>query len=134
MVDVDTKVLAFVERELKEDPHVRSTTLQEKALAIDEAVGRMTGRQFHARYALQARRKLFGATGSTTKTRKRTKATDQASKPVATLVADSYEERRAALDVAITAAFERAMKADSLTRINKLFATIDHQTSELERI
>ena len=134
MVDLDMKVLALVERELKKDPDARSKSLQEKALKIDKSVGTLTGRQFHARYALQARRKLFGGKRSSARTRKRTKATGQASNSARALVTDGYEERKAALDAAITAAFERALKADSLQRINKLFAALDDQTRELGKV
>ena len=134
MVDLDTKVLALVERELKKDPDARSTSLQEKALKVDKSVGALTGRQFHARFALQARRKLFGGKRSSTRTRQRTKATNHTSKPAQALVADSYEERKAALDAAMTAAFERAIQADSLQRVNKLFATLDQQTRELGKV
>ena len=55
-------------------------------------------------------------------------------RPAQALVADSYEERKAALDAAITAAFERAMQADSLPRSNKAFATLDHHTIELRKV
>ena len=134
MVDLDVKVLALVERELKKDPDARSKSLQEKALKVDKSIGTLSGRQFHARYALRVRRKLFGGTRSATRTRQRTKATNRASNPAQALVADSYEERKAALDAAITAAFERAIHADSLRRINKLFATLDHQARELGKV
>lgn len=67
----------MVEAELKKNPKVSNEALFEKAQKIDKAVGKLTIRQFHARYPLQVkRRKAIKAGGGRRKggtTRRRRK-------------------------------------------------------------
>jgi hypothetical protein len=58
MSEISADVLAAVERALKKNPSLTSKELQEQATKVDKSVAELTGRQFHARYALQAKRKL----------------------------------------------------------------------------
>jgi hypothetical protein len=52
------KVMQFIEKELKINPKATAKELQQKAKAVSEAVGKLSIRQFHAKYPLQIRRKL----------------------------------------------------------------------------
>lgn len=60
MADSNPKVMAMVERALKKNPDLSSTELHERAKKIDRSMGDLTGRQFHARYALAVRKKFAG--------------------------------------------------------------------------
>jgi hypothetical protein len=51
------KVMQFVEKELEKHPNIQTAELQGKAKAVDASVGRLTLRQFNARYPLQVKRK-----------------------------------------------------------------------------
>jgi len=52
------KVMQLVEKELKINPKATAKELQQKAKAVSEAVGKLSVRQFHAKYPLQVRRQL----------------------------------------------------------------------------
>ncbi len=52
------KVMQLVETELKINPKATAKELQQKAKAVSAAVGKLSVRQFHAKYPLQVRRKL----------------------------------------------------------------------------
>ncbi len=52
------KVMQLVEKELKKNPKATAKELQQKAKAVSEAVGKLSVRQFHAKYPLQVRRRL----------------------------------------------------------------------------
>ncbi len=52
------KVMQLVEKELKKNPKATAKELQQKARAVSEAVGKLSVRQFHAKYPLQVRRKM----------------------------------------------------------------------------
>lgn len=58
MASKDEKILAVMEAELTKDRDVATTDLFEKAKAIDSAVGKLSLRQFHARYPLQIKRRM----------------------------------------------------------------------------
>lgn len=51
------KVMQFVEKELAKKPNIQTAELQEKAKGVDASVGKLTLRQFNARYPLQVKRK-----------------------------------------------------------------------------
>ena len=61
MANVNPEVLDMVVRALQKDPNLRSTELQERAAEMDKSIGNLSGRQFHARYGLQARKRLAGS-------------------------------------------------------------------------
>ncbi len=52
------KVMQLVETELKKNPKATAKELQQKAKAVSAAVGKLSVRQFHAKYPLQVRKKL----------------------------------------------------------------------------
>jgi hypothetical protein len=64
VANVNPEVLDMVVRALQKDPNLRSTDLQERATEIDKSIGSLSGRQFHARYGLQARKRLAGSNRS----------------------------------------------------------------------
>ena len=61
MADVNPEVLDMVVRALQKDPNLRSTELQGRAAEMDSSIAGLSGRQFHARYGLQARKRLAGS-------------------------------------------------------------------------
>ena len=138
MATPNAKVAAMVERALKKNRELRSAELQKRAVKIDKRVGKLTGRQFHARYALPARRRLFGGSRSNAKTtgkkRGRVASTRQKSDPVVAILTDSYQEKKARLNHAVDGAFQRTIQGDSVKRINNLLSSIDRRTKEFERI
>ncbi len=52
------KVMQLVEKELKKNPKATAKELQQKAKAVSASVGKLSVRQFHAKYPLQVRKKL----------------------------------------------------------------------------
>ncbi len=52
------KVMQLIEKELKKNPKATAKELQQKAKAVSASVGKLSVRQFHAKYPLQVRRKL----------------------------------------------------------------------------
>ncbi len=52
------KVMQLIEKELKKNPKATTKELQQKAKAVSASVGKLSVRQFHAKYPLQVRRKL----------------------------------------------------------------------------
>ncbi|MGH7540739.1 MAG: hypothetical protein ACRELC_07055 [Gemmatimonadota bacterium] len=82
MATADNKVMSLVERELKKDPTQASQALYAKAQKIDSEIGRLTLRQFHAKYPLQVKRRQAGGKSRTRKTKAKSRKT-QATKRTA---------------------------------------------------
>src|SRR5690554_288512 len=122
MTSANPAILAFVEQELSKDPELTSTELQEKTREIDAGVAKLTGRQFHAQYALQIRRKLFGGAPSRGK---RARVGRSETSSALGLLAEGYAEKKAALNEAIEQAFKRALENDSVAAVNHLFSVLD---------
>jgi len=57
MARTDETIMALVEKALAANPKAGTTELFEKAKAADSSVGKLTIRQFHARYPLQVKRR-----------------------------------------------------------------------------
>lgn len=70
MAEINDDVMSMVRAELEEDPDVENKVLFEKATEIDEAIGDLSLRQFHARYPLQVKRQKAQAKGGRKKKRK----------------------------------------------------------------
>ncbi len=70
---MNENVMKFIESELKRDSDVSNATLFEGARLIDESIGKLNPRQFHAKYPLQVKRRLAGG-GSRRTVRARVKA------------------------------------------------------------
>jgi hypothetical protein len=73
------KVMALVEQELAKNADATVDDLFEKARAVDKSVGKLTKRQFHARYPLQVKRREGGKSKSRRRLTVRKKA--RAAKP-----------------------------------------------------
>ena len=58
MTETNRKIMTLVEQALAANPKAGTTELFEKAKAEDSSVGKLTIRQFHARYPLQVKRRL----------------------------------------------------------------------------
>ncbi|HSM05217.1 MAG TPA: hypothetical protein VK858_11340 [Longimicrobiales bacterium] len=63
MADVDPKLMAFVEAELKKSPDISTNDLFDKAKKKHPAAAELSVRQFHARYPLQVKRRMSLAKG-----------------------------------------------------------------------
>ena len=55
------KVMTFVETQLSRDPNVSNATLYEGAKKLDRSIGKLSIRQFHAKYPLQVKRRKGGS-------------------------------------------------------------------------
>jgi len=124
--EANPAVVALVERELKRDPRLTSAELRAKAVDIDASVGELTGRQFHAKYALQVRRRLADPVTS------RKSRHHLPEDPAVAVLMDGYEEKRVALEKAIHAAFERAIRDDSVAGVNRLFSALERHRKDFE--
>ena len=67
MAEINDDVMSMVRAELDENPDVENKVLFEKATEIDEEIGDLSLRQFHARYPLQVKRQKAQAKSSRTK-------------------------------------------------------------------
>ena len=137
MADASPKVMEMVQRALKKNPDLTSRELQKRALKIDKSVGKLSGRQFHAR-TLQIRKKLLGTARPQKRASRRKKTgnttAQQATDPVLEVLSESFSKRRAALNEALDGAFDRAIKTDSVKKVNRLLSSIDRETREFERV
>jgi hypothetical protein len=154
LADVTAEVLAIVERALRKDPSLRSKELQKEVAKSHRSVASLSARQFHARFALQAKKRLAGAgkPGPKKKAAKRSKARSKGrartsastasatvsatplkrSDPVRALLRERFEERQATLARLMDQAFKRSMDADSLTAVNTLLESVEKQIGELQ--
>lgn len=62
MPKTEEKVMGLVEDELKKNPKVSTSDLFDKAKKASSAIGKLTLRQFHARYPLQVKRRRSQST------------------------------------------------------------------------
>lgn len=58
MADAKPKVMELVQAEIKNNPNITNKELFEKAKAVDKNVGKLSARQFNARYPLQVKRAM----------------------------------------------------------------------------
>lgn len=72
MAKTDENVMAMVEAELEKEPGIDNSTLQDRVKSKFPHIGKLTLRQFHARYPLQIKRR---------KSRNKAKKEKKASKP-----------------------------------------------------
>ncbi len=75
MANVDDQVLAAVETAIKKNPKATVDELMELAKGVNPSIGKLTKRQFHARYPLQVKRKMSSAKGGRRRSRKRSART-----------------------------------------------------------
>jgi hypothetical protein len=58
VANTDEKVMALVKDELRKDPDILTSTLYDKAKSAVPSVGKLSLRQFNARYPLQIKRRM----------------------------------------------------------------------------
>jgi hypothetical protein len=58
MAEANLKVMEMIAAELKKNPGVSNQELFEKAKSMDKAIGKLSPRQFNARYPLQVKRTM----------------------------------------------------------------------------
>jgi hypothetical protein len=58
MAEANPKVMEMIEAELKKNPDVPNQELFAKAKGLDKSIGKLSPRQFNARYPLQVKRAL----------------------------------------------------------------------------
>lgn len=58
MAKTEDKVMALVEDEIRRNPDIETSTLYEKAKSSIPSVGKLSLRQFNARYPLQIKRRM----------------------------------------------------------------------------
>lgn len=58
MAEANPKVMTMIEAELKKNPDITNPELFDKAKGIDKNVGKLSPRQFNARYPLQVKRTM----------------------------------------------------------------------------
>lgn len=58
MAEINDRVMAMVEKELRANPDISNDDLRSKAEKVDGSVSKLSSRQFNARYPLQVKRKL----------------------------------------------------------------------------
>lgn len=74
MAEINDDVMSMVRAELEKDPDVENKVLYAKAQEVDDAIGDLSLRQFHARYPLQVKRQKAQAKGGRKKKSKSSRA------------------------------------------------------------
>jgi len=82
MSETDNRIMALVEKALAANPKAGTTELFEKAKAADASVGKLTIRQFHARYPLQVKRRKGRALAKSAAPKARPAASHASATPV----------------------------------------------------
>lgn len=80
MAETNEKVMKMVRDELKKNPDAENKDLYQKATNVDDSIGELSLRQFHARYPLQVKRQLAQKKGGTRGKKKKKKSTRTRSK------------------------------------------------------
>ncbi len=75
MAETNEKVMALVERELEQDPDASVKILYGKAVKVSADIGKLSHRQFHARYPLQVKRRKSQSKRGERKRRRSTRST-----------------------------------------------------------
>lgn len=70
MAKTDEKVMELVESELKKNPDASTDELFEKAKKVSSSIGKLSLRQFNARYPLQVKRRKSQSAGRKTRRRR----------------------------------------------------------------
>lgn len=72
MADTDPKVMAYVEKTLAKNPDASGEEMYEGAKKLNQAIAKLSRRQFHARYPLQVKRNAANSSGGTRRRKKKT--------------------------------------------------------------
>jgi hypothetical protein len=122
VADVEEKVMKFVEDTLKKRPKIQLDELFEQAKKVSASVGRLTKRQFNARYPLQVKRRRAQASrkGTTPRRRKPRAPTRSAEARQPDAAASRDEVRRILLQFAM-----EIVAADERKDLVKVLAGVD---------
>lgn len=120
MAESDEKVMALVERALKKKPDASVDELYEKAKAANPDIGKLTNRQFNARYPLQVKRKNKSRTSPRTR---RGSARRAPGRPAPR--ADAGETQREKVRAVFLAFATDVVSADDRKELVKVLATVD---------
>ena len=150
MAETIPKVKAMVERAIKKDAGVKSADLYERAKKIDSSISDLSVRQFHASYALAARRKLKPATkrkprkkagrkpgrkkAGARKSQGRSARRPGRRSPAAAvdgILEERIHEARNAFDAALENRLSRARKSGKITEYGKVIAALERAAGEL---
>ena len=58
MPEINDRVMAMIEKEIQANPEISNEDLRSKAEKLDDAIGRLSARQFNATYPLQVKRRM----------------------------------------------------------------------------
>lgn len=121
MAEIKDDVMAMVRSELEKDPDAENRDLFEKAKGIDDSIGDLTLRQFHARYPLQVKRQKAQKAGGRKKKAKRSRGGRKAAKGSGGSGVDRERIRRTLLDFAkeVSAASGKADMIDLITNVDR---------------
>ncbi|MBW3535238.1 MAG: hypothetical protein KY453_08500 [Gemmatimonadetes bacterium] len=121
--NTDEKVMSLVEEELKKNPGTSTEELYEKAKGASPAIGKLTLRQFNARYPLQVKRRAGGRRKG--RSRKTAKAAPKRRKSSA-----SGDGREAVRDAFLRFATDMA-GAEQRGQLVKVLASVDRYVDEV---
>lgn len=121
MAEIKDEVMAMVRSELEKDPDAENRDLFEKAKGIDDSIGDLTLRQFHARYPLQVKRQKAQKAGGRKKKAKRSRGGRKAAKGSGGSGVDRERIRRTLLAFAkdVSAASGKADMIDLITNVDR---------------
>jgi hypothetical protein len=119
MAQTDPKVMAFVETALKKNPKIGVQELFDGAKKLSRPIGKLSKRQFHARYPLQVKRRK--APGATPRKRGR----KPAAKPTSTRQRKAPESQRDAVRQAFLQFATDMAAADDRKDLVKVLAGVD---------
>lgn len=123
MAEIKDDVMAMVRSELEKDPDAENRDLFEKAKGIDDSIGDLTLRQFHARYPLQVKRQKAQKANRQKKKKKakRSRGGRKAAKGSGGSGVDRERIRRTLLDFAkdVSAASGKADMIDLITNVDR---------------
>jgi hypothetical protein len=122
VAEVDEKVMDYVEKALGENPDKDLDELMEGAKKVSPSVGKLSRRQFNARYPLQVKRRKAQAEGTPRKKGK--KATPSRPKKKTAEAALSAGQRDAVRDVFLDFATELS-GAEERKDLVKVLANVD---------
>lgn len=136
MAKTDEKVMAQVEAELDKNPDASLDELFAKAKEVSSGVGKLTRRQFNARYPLQVKRRKQREASGTKRPARKTRGRRTARKPSETAAAaapaapSADVNRDAVRDSFLKFATELAA-ADSRKDVVKVLAGVDKYVDQV---
>lgn len=123
--NTDDKVMSLVEEELKKKPDASTEQLYEKAKSADSSIGKLTLRQFNARYPLQVKRRAGAKRG-----RRRARKSTTATKTRRRRGSGGDDGRQAVREAFLRFASDLAA-ADERAQLVKVLASVDRYVDQV---